>query len=53
MNNLCSAICGKHRKFEKPKILYHLGKTLIFLLPAVSLRMKMKKYLKTKSQLKY
>ena len=28
--------CGKHRKFEKPKISYHIDKTSFFLLFAVS-----------------
>ena len=29
MKNLYCAICGKYRKFEKPKILYLLEKTLV------------------------
>ena len=28
MENLCCVICGKHRKFEKPKISHLLDKTL-------------------------
>ena len=29
MKNLYCVICGKHRKFEKPKISYPLQKTLV------------------------
>ena len=29
MKKLCCVICGKYRKFEKPKISYLLEKTLI------------------------
>ena len=52
MEKLYSVICGKSKKFEKPKISYLLEKTLVFVLFAVSARMKMKKNLK-KNQLKY
>ena len=48
MKNLYCVICGKHRKFEKPKISYPLQKTF-FLLFAVRTRMKMKKYLEKKN----
>ena len=30
MNKLYCVISGKYRKFEKPKISYILGKTLVF-----------------------
>ena len=30
MKKLYCVICGKYRKFEKPKILYLLEKTLVF-----------------------
>ena len=29
MKKLCCVICGKYRKFEKPKISYLLEKTLV------------------------
>ena len=38
---LCYLICGKHRKFENPKISYIFKKTF-FQLFEVSARMKMK-----------
>ena len=43
MKKLCCIICARCEKFEKPKISHVLEKTL-FLLFAVSARMKMKKY---------
>ena len=47
MTKLHCVICGSYRKFEKSKISY------LFLLYWVSVRMKMKKYLKKKkNQLK-
>ena len=39
-----------HRKFEKPKTSYSLEKTLVLSFFAVSVKMKMKKYLKKKNQ---
>ena len=51
MKKIYCVICGKYRKFEK--LLYLLGKTLVLSLFAVSVRMKMKKYLKKKIQLIY
>ena len=53
MKKLYCVICGKYRKFEKPKISYVFEKHEFFLLLAVSARMKMKKYLKKKNQLRY
>ena len=55
MKKLYCVICGKHRKFKKPKKSYLLEKTLVFsiILFAVSARMKMKNYLKKKNQMKY
>ena len=50
MKNLYCIICGKYRKFERPKISYFLEFSLSF---AVSVRMKKKKYLKKNNQLKY
>ena len=52
MKKLYCLICGKYRKFVKPKFSYLLGNTSFFLLFAVSVKMKMKKYLKKKNQLK-
>ena len=52
MKKLYCVICGKYRKFEKPKISYLLEKYQFFQLFAVSARMKMIKYLKKKNQLK-
>ena len=54
MKKLGCVICGKYSKFEKPKISYLLEKTLVLvILFAVSVKMKMRKYLKKKNQLKY
>ena len=53
MKKIYCVICGKYRKFEKPKISYLLKKHLFFLLFAVSARMNMKNYLKKKNQLRY
>ena len=53
MKKLYCVICGKYRKFKNPKIPYILEKTLIFVLFAVSVKMKMEKYLKKKNQLIY
>ena len=53
MKKLFLVICGKYRKFEKPKISYLLEKHWFFLSFAVSARMKMKNYLKKKNQLRY
>ena len=49
MKKLYCAICSEYRKFEKPKMSYLLGKTLVFLLFAASVKMKMKRYLKKKN----
>ena len=49
MKKLYCVICGKYRKFEKPKISYLLEKALVFLLFAVSVKMKKRKYLKNKN----
>ena len=46
MKKLYCVICGKYRKFEKPKISYLLEKTLVPLLFAVSAKMKIKKIFK-------
>ena len=47
-------ICGKYRKFKNPKVSYSFEKKKQhFLLLAVSMRMKIKIYLKKKNQLRY
>ena len=46
MKKMYCVICRKYRKFENPKISYLSEKTL-------SVKMKMKKYLKQNIQLKY
>ena len=54
MKKLYCIICVKFRKLEKPKISYHLEKTLVvFFLLEVRTKMKMKKYLKEKNQWRY
>ena len=53
MKKLYCVICCKYRKFEKLKISYILEKTLALSLFAVSVKMKMKKYLKKKDQLRH
>ena len=53
MKKVCCAVCGKYRKFEKFKISCLLEKTLVLSIFPVSVKMKKKKYLKKKNQLKY
>ena len=48
MKKIYCIICGKYRKFEKPKVRYIFKKKQCFLLFAVSVRMKIKKYIKKK-----
>ena len=45
--------CSKYIKKEEPKMSYLVKKHQFFLLFAVSVKMKVKKYLKKKNQLKY
>ena len=42
MKNLYCVICGRYAKLEEPKISYLLEKALVFLLLAVSIKMKNK-----------
>ena len=49
MKTLYCVICSKYRTFEKHKISY----LLVLLLFALSVRMKMKNYLKKNDQLRY
>ena len=51
IKKLDCVICSKYRKIEKPKMSYLIKKTI--LLFAVSIKMKNKKYLEKKNQLKY
>ena len=53
MKKLYCVIYRKYRKFEQAKISYILEKTLVLSIFAVTVKMKMKKYLKKKNQLKY
>ena len=52
MKKLQCVICAKYRKFKNPKISYIFEKQF-FLLFAVSAKIKMKKYLQKKIQLRY
>ena len=52
MKKLC-VICGKYRKFEKPKISYFLEKPLVLPITCSKARMKMKNYLQKKNHLRY
>ena len=53
MKNIYCVICGKYRKFEKPKIYTFSKKHWFFILFAVSERMKIKRYFKKKNPLRY
>ena len=53
MKKLNCVICGKYRKFEKPKISYILEKTLFLPIICSNVKMKIKKYLKKKNQSRY
>ena len=57
MKKLYCVICGKYRKIEKPKMPYFFEKKNIcsfyYLHYFHKRRMKMKKYLRKKNQLKY
>ena len=52
IKKLYCVICGKYRKFEKPRISHLLQETLVLLF-VVSAKMKKKNYLKRKNQLRY
>ena len=53
MKQIYCVICGKYRKFRKPKISYILEKTLVLSIICGKGKMRMKKYLKKKNQLRY
>ena len=52
MKKLYCVICGKNRKFKNPKI-YTFDNTLVVSITYISTKMKMKKHLKKKNQLRY
>ena len=51
MQKLYCVVCGKYKKFKSPKI--YISEKRIFLLFAVSLKMKVENFFKKKSQLRY
>ena len=53
MKKLNCVICGKYRKFEKPKISYILEKTLVLSVIRSKCKNEDEKKLKKKNQLKY
>ena len=53
MKKLYCVICGKYRKFEKPKISYILEKTLVHSIICSNCKNKDDNYLKKKNQLRY
>ena len=53
MKKIYCLICGKYRKFKNPKISKMSKKTLVLSVISRKCKMKMKKYLKKKNQLRY
>ena len=53
MKKLYCVICGKYRKFKKPKKSYILERTLVISIICSKCKNKDEKYLKKKNQLKY
>ena len=53
MKKLYCVICGKYRKFEKPKISYLLEKTLVLSIICSKCKNEDENYLKKKIQIKY
>ena len=53
MKKINCLICGKYRKFKNPKISKMSTKTLVLSVISRKCKMKMKKYLKKKNQLRY
>ena len=53
MKKLYCIICGKYRKFKNPKISYIFKKILVFPIICSKCKMKMKKLLQKKNQLRY
>ena len=52
MKKLYYVICGKYRKFEKPKILYLLQKALAYSIICTKCKNENEKHVKRKNQLK-
>ena len=53
MKKLYCVICGKHGKFEKPKVSYLLEKTLVLSIICSKCKNEDENYLKKKFQIKY
>ena len=53
MKKVYCVICGKYRKFEKPKISYLLEKILVLSIICSKFKNEDKKYLKKKNQLRF
>ena len=53
MEELYCVICGKYRKFEKPKISYLLEKTLVLSIICSKCKNEDENYSKKKNQLRY
>ena len=53
MKKLSCIICGKYGKFKNPKISYIFKKILVFSIICSKCKMKMKKLLNKKNQLRY
>ena len=53
MKKLYCVICGKYRKFEKPKISYLLEKTLVLSVICSKCKNEGENYSKKKNQLRY
>ena len=53
MKKLYCVICGKYRKFEKPKISYLLEKTLVLSVICRKCKNEGENYSKKKNQLRY
>ena len=53
MKKLYCVICGKYRKFKKPKKSYILERTLVISIICSKCKNEDEKYLKKKNQLKY
>ena len=51
MKKIYCIICGKYRKFEKPRVTTKI--TLVLFIICSKCKIKMKKYLKKKIQLRY
>ena len=50
MKEMYCIVCGKHIKFENPKISYIFEKTLVLSITCIIVAVKMKRYLKKKNE---